>query len=678
MPSIRLLSIGLVLSLSSLHTHAFKIYGVVVDQHKVPLPFANVYVKGTTNGTSTNARGQYFLDVEKGAYTVVVRSLGYKTAEKTIRVSNDHVPLNIVLTKAILTLPELVVTPNGEDPAYPIIRNVIARRKYLRDEIAAYQCDVYMKGLQTVSQKPKSFFGLKVPIDSGIVYLSESVSILSFMKPDKYSEEMISSKISGNKNGFSFNQVSAMMVNFYDNLIRQKELSQRSYVSPIAGNALFFYDYKLLGTYPFQEYKIHKIRVTPKRSQDPAFEGDVYIVDNQWRIHALDLLLTKSRGLEYIDSLRIRHTYAPVGPVWALLSQEYTFDLKAFKFRGKGTFLSVHSNYKIQPSTKVLMTLERNLEKEKLQNQGLMLEGRLFPKPKKEFKSERLKVDEKANKRDEVYWKRVRPIPLTSQEREDYRIKDSVQIIMKSKPYQDSIDQKKNKPSIGNFLVSGYFHSNSHENKYWRIEPIPSIIQFNTVEGLLTELKFTYSKAREGIVHHQIIPSVRYGLESQSLYAKLKGIYQLNQKKEQRLHVSAGKYVYQYNANEPIKPLVNTVHSLLIGDNYLKIYEKTFVEAIYQQEITHGLLAKISWESGTRRSLRNNSEYSFTDQGYSSNLPESIELADSSQLPRNYHLLQLGLDIKFKEQYLNMPDRKIVLGSRYPKLDLRMSMVLVI
>ena len=81
----------------------------------------------------------------------------------------------------------------------------------------------------------------------GILYLSESQSKFSFKRPNKIHEEMVSSKVSGMNNAFSFNKASDMLINFYENLLLEGSgLSSRSFVSPIAENALFYYKYNCI------------------------------------------------------------------------------------------------------------------------------------------------------------------------------------------------------------------------------------------------------------------------------------------------------------------------------------------------------------------------------------------------------------------------------------------------
>ena len=59
------------------------ISGTVLDKEtdNSPLPFADVYIKGTSIGTTTEFEGTYQLQVDPGTYTLVFRFIGYKTIE---------------------------------------------------------------------------------------------------------------------------------------------------------------------------------------------------------------------------------------------------------------------------------------------------------------------------------------------------------------------------------------------------------------------------------------------------------------------------------------------------------------------------------------------------------------------------------------------------------------------
>ena len=54
------------------------------DLNNEPLPFANVIIKGTNIGVTTNETGKYSLSIEAGTYTIQFSFLGYETIEEKI------------------------------------------------------------------------------------------------------------------------------------------------------------------------------------------------------------------------------------------------------------------------------------------------------------------------------------------------------------------------------------------------------------------------------------------------------------------------------------------------------------------------------------------------------------------------------------------------------------------
>ena len=231
----------------------FTIAGTIKDISGQPVPFASVYIKSTTKGTSANVDGKYEIKLNKGDYTLTFRAVGYKQQEHILRVSESST-LNVSLTSESYTLENVTIRGNAEDPAYEIIRKAIKQRKVHLEEVNAFTCDVYIKGVQRLKSAPKKFMGRDIrkvmELDTnrqGIIYLSESQSKFSFKRPNEVHEEMISSKVAGRNNAFSFNKASDLIINFYDNYLLENKLSARGFISPIADNALFYYKYKLLG-----------------------------------------------------------------------------------------------------------------------------------------------------------------------------------------------------------------------------------------------------------------------------------------------------------------------------------------------------------------------------------------------------------------------------------------------
>ncbi len=91
-----------------------KIAGHVMDMHtKEPLAGANVYLKGTNLGASTDADGDYYIiNVPVGTYTIVVTYVGYKTIEHPgVKVILDQTTkVNFQMSEEIAQGETIVVT----------------------------------------------------------------------------------------------------------------------------------------------------------------------------------------------------------------------------------------------------------------------------------------------------------------------------------------------------------------------------------------------------------------------------------------------------------------------------------------------------------------------------------------------------------------------------------------
>ena len=166
-------------------------------------------------------------------------------------------------------------------------------------------------------------------------------------------------------------------------------------ISPIADYAFNYYRYKLEGTFfDDQGNMINKIRVTPKRKGDRIFSGYIYIVEDLWQIYGIELTTTGTAiqvpPIEEIVFLQ-NYKYSEENSLYIQISQSVDFSFKMFGFSGNGKFTAVYSDYNFKPDFN-----------------------------KDSFGREILNFAEKANEKDSLYWKEIRPVPLTGEEIEDY------------------------------------------------------------------------------------------------------------------------------------------------------------------------------------------------------------------------------------------------------------------
>lgn len=83
------------------------ISGKVTDEGGETVPFANVIVKGTSVGTTTNIDGDYSIDVPNLPTTLVFSSLGFTTVEQAVSVAGV---VNVTMGESAQALDEVVIT----------------------------------------------------------------------------------------------------------------------------------------------------------------------------------------------------------------------------------------------------------------------------------------------------------------------------------------------------------------------------------------------------------------------------------------------------------------------------------------------------------------------------------------------------------------------------------------
>ncbi len=643
----------LFLLFSFLLSNATLLTGNIVEKGGQPLPFVNVFVKATTIGTSANSDGKYALNLTPGVKTIVFKIIGYKQIEKQITIEQTTYTLDVTMEPEQYQLSEAVVKAS-EDPANAIIRNAIAKRKFYLNQVNEYSADMYIKGWQRITKHPQKIFGQKVDLGdvidtaTGIVYLSESVSEFNFKRPDQVKEIMTSSKVSGSNKSFSFNRATFFLFNFYENNI-DLDLCPRGAVSPIAHNAFLYYRYRLIGTFVENGETVNKIQVIPRNKYDPAFSGFIYIQDNTWRIHSVDLYLSKDNQLQFVDTFGVHQVMLPVDSsknVWMVVSNQFNYSFNIFGFVGDGVYMGVASNYNVHPNF-----------------------------PKGYFDGEVVKVEDGSNKKDTAYWNKIRPVPLTALETTDYERKDSMMAIKESKPYMDSLDKKQNKLNPFGLFVSGYNHNNRYKKVNWGFKSLLENVAFNTVEGLNIGESFYINKRYEN-PKQRIEGGVdlRYAFDMNQVYGQAKFNFLYNQKKQSNVGIVVGHDAVQFNSRKPISVLNNSAYSLTTNQNFMKIYEKDFVQLNYKTEIINGLLFVGFLEYADRNPLTNQTYCSWNKSDkheYTSNNPQD-PTNDNPAFEQNQSFSFSGLlRYRFRQEYYNDPDNHYILGSKYPTVFLR-------
>ncbi|SFE93548.1 CarboxypepD_reg-like domain-containing protein [Chitinophaga sp. CF118] len=652
--------LALIFFFSCYYCQAGVIRGKVTNERHEPLPFATLFIKGTTAGTTTNADGQYHLELPDGNYTIVCQYMGYIKAEKQVTIAGNDQVIDISLSPQSLQIKEVVVKSDGEDPAYAIIRQAIKKRDYYRHQVKEYTCNDYIKGMFKVRNVPNQVLGQKVDkadmgLDSsgkGVVFLSESMTKIGFREPDQLKVEVLSARQSGGGFGFGF----PAFIELYDNNVTAvvTQFSKRGFISPIAENALFYYKYRLEGVFQEDGKTVNKIAVIPRRKFEPLFSGYIFITDDDWRIHSADLLLTQDYQLELMDTLHIRQIHVPVNnEVWRTKDQVISISIKQLGFDVVGSFVNIYSNYNLHPEF-----------------------------PKKYFDNIILRYDTAFDKKLLNYWDSIRPVPLEKEELKDFHEKDSIALAnrdsLKSSRQLDTLRKKQKPVKPMNVLWSGvnhhyYFRRDtgiySHQ---LNIKGLIKQLEYNTVEGLVlsVEPSISFSLPHEQTL--KISPFFRYGFSNTHVNAyadinwikdrKLGGHYGLN-----TWTLSGGKRVSQFNHEEPISPIANEFYTLFLKENFMKLYESKFGAISFKRRFESNAVISAGLTYEDRLPVENTTDFVIFKNEHKQFTPNHPYELEAIPFNRNQALvLDLGFSFQPGQRYIALPDRKIPIGSKYP------------
>ncbi|EJF09864.1 DUF5686 family protein, partial [Pontibacter sp. BAB1700] len=158
-----------------------------------------------------------------------------------------------------------------------------------------------------------------------------------------------------------------------------------------------------------------------------------------------------------------------------------------------------------------------------------------------------------------------------------------------------------------------------------------------------------------------------------TFYAKTRLTHTVRSKgKSHLLYLEGGQFVEQFNSDNPIHPHINTLSTLLFRRNYMKIYEKSFVETGFEYKPSVWLKVSGNLEWSQRSQLYNNTDRSFfysdADRFFTPSTPDNIEL-ESTEFPKHEALvLQANVSYRPVQRYRMYNGRKYPIMEKSPEL----------
>ncbi|MGD0342880.1 MAG: DUF5686 family protein, partial [Bacteroidales bacterium] len=462
----RAISFLLVFLLTSLLATAQMLKGKITNSSGEPVPYATIYIQELREGTAANSRGDYEIRIPAGKYVVIYQSMGYAPQYFNIDISVRDLVKDVILPMQYYQIPEVRISATGEDPAYGIMRKAIGMAPYYLNCVSYYKSDVYIKGSMVVKRIPKLFSltistktngeETKTPIPrTGDTYLMESNNLIEFTAPDKVVQKVLSINSTFPSEDDKISPIDFVTASFYSSQ------PVGPGISPLSPQSFSYYKFKYVGATLQGNNTINKIQVIPKMKSQQLFEGNIYIIEDLWCLHSLDLSISTVVG-----KINVQQIYIPVkNEIWMPVSLKIDADLSFLGvkvYAGYGTsikYLEVSPNTSLhKPESVTSFYYERNdiktpsdalvsknqkkieeiLDKEKLTNGDMIKLAKLMEKESKETLPDSVRdnleikdntktiVEKDADKKDSSYWAEIRPIPLTDLEKRSIIKRDSV------------------------------------------------------------------------------------------------------------------------------------------------------------------------------------------------------------------------------------------------------------
>ena len=664
--------------------------GKITNQSGEPVPYATVYIQELRQGTTANGKGDYEFKLPPGKYTVTYQSLGYQPVYETINIAVAVRSKDIILPLQYYQIPEVRISATGEDPAYLVMRKAIGMAPYYLNNISYYKAEVYLKGNLLINKIPRllqksmkiesSNNGASVNAGSkpnkeervlkaGDAFLMESFNEIEFTAPDKYVQRMISYNSTFPAEGNEISPMSFIQASFYQPVLADMA------ISPLAPNAFSYYNYKYLGASLQGNFNINKIQVLPKRKSQQLFEGTIYIIEDLWCLQSIDLT-----NENFFGKIRIQQLFVPVqDDIWMPVSHKFEVNIGIIGFKAVAGYGSSVKYLEVRPNSGLLKpagisadfasrqkSLQQNsdtvtskskkqinklLAKDQLTNRDMIKLSKLMEKESAASLNDSVKnsleikdhtkhiIDKDANKKDSTYWANIRPIPLSDIELQSLRISDSTKaarqlVVMKS----DTVTPVKNKEKskfikTASEIISGHTWSDKtgFSFNFNGLTDLKSL-SFNSVDGFKYGLNFSISKPLKKVGGLFVAPHIQWTFSRHQLLWGINSTFSFNKLKNNQVFLRMGNASVDLNTGAGINPLINSLTSLLLKQNYLRLYESRYLTMGYSTEIINGLRLNLTIDYENRNILHNTTNFSIfkSSKLYSENVPANNFLLPGS------------------------------------------------
>ncbi|SDH73399.1 DUF5686 family protein [Myroides phaeus] len=630
------------------------ILGRVTSPNGKALPNAKVFVKNTDRQTSTNIDGIFKIDV-KQKDIIFIQEQDYIT--KKIEYTDNNTPNGQwdIILKPLDQVDFFYENPQDE---YALFIMGLVAKNLEQNTLTKYSFDYYSKGNLQLATSRNSFLGQKrkdldpsLDIDpsGNFVYLGEISSKVTTLNENHTTEKVIGLKEVGISKDLYFLTASDSDISL-TNKIASKQFNLVSPLMPYA-KTYYYFTVKSIDK-DSNGNMLYEIEFTPKRDREPIMKGTMTITSDQWQVtHLYAAIDGENIGLKHIQQLVLVQNYKHDNSFNKYIKSSQNIYLKGkfLVFNFTGQFDAIYSDYQY----------DNSLQKSDFSNELIQYSNNFL------------------NKTDD-YWDNLRPYTLKQKEIETFN-SQTIFAQEGTKATLDSIDKRSNNFTLFKF-IKGYQYINSYKATSYTYRGLLSTFAFNAVQGFNVTTGLDYVKDYDDFQQIQMGTIVNYGVSENKYRVSGYASHIFNQKNYNKVTLSGGSSILQFNQDDPIKTPINSFASAWFGKNYAKYFQKSFLKLQYEQYAFNGLKLTTSLEYSSRKALSNhiNTPPFVPHLTFSSNNP--LDPNDTENHPfedNKIFKLNIGFNLVFDQKIISYPNRKqYIPTSKYPILFLNLEKAL--
>ncbi|MDR2652535.1 MAG: DUF5686 and carboxypeptidase regulatory-like domain-containing protein [Prevotellaceae bacterium] len=664
--------------------------GVVKDESGKGIEFVSIFIPELSQGFSTNEEGKFSFKIAKGKYTCEFRHLAYQTETFTINIPQEQA-LTVVMKPKIYEIDEAVVKQNAEDRAYAMMRQVIARAPYHKNQVSEYKSTTYVRGsfkidkISDVMKKLNRKTLKENDIDEGSAYIQESINEVT------YKNGQINQRVTALKDNFpEFAAVdisAAWAFNIYD-------LDIDMFISPLSPKAFTYYKFEYKGFFVENEKTVNKIFINPRRNDNRLISGYIYVFEDTWDVHSYELS-GKQQMIEY----SFKQIYGEALPnVMMPIKNQITATFSVLGNKGEVNSVSTikYSDIKVNSQSlesRLAQTTSSKKQEERKQKIKSLIEKDDFTNDDAaKVKSEIEKFETEKNKenigrkvgkyeiirsfsveKDSVnknlnneYWDSIRTIPMLDYEVLSYKRSDSLALV---KP---KTEKKKQSPFRKIISGGNYKLGDSEFLEYSGIININT--NFNAVDIFNYGQKIKYYKQAKNQTSLQLAGELAYSFGRKQILWDAKLLYSYYPEARAVLFMNYSNKTTDFNETGGINITSNSLSSLLFKNNYINFYGKHFVQIGNSIDIADGWRLSVDASYQKRSQLHNNTNFSIFKRSkkYRSNDPVNSYIEQDSTLIQSSRAFTINTQLSYTphQYYVRRGRIKRVVRSDFPTFSL--------